>query len=522
MSNSITVSPNASSVIIGQRLTLNVILTSDTPMSSDVSIYVQNRNNINLLDESSSITLTEGGRIGSISLSLEVKPDISNGDSVSFYVVRSDTLQQFMVEYTAKKLDNDSLRLTFDLDTLHVPDSANIPPEGKIFSRVMATIKDEQGNRISGLPVSIYPNFPVNMEKVTFYAVDQKTQLTPYQFNNDKKIILTSNDHGRLIFYVYPEESKALVLSLYSKIDGVTNEIRSYNDLVIINKNSTNDDNKLSAPKIQGFDRGELTTGGQTTFLVAIPSYDDAQVGDLIHFLVQGTYGGYHYTIKDLDELNRYSIPLPYYMFPVSQDIGFSYTVIGSILGDTPRYSQALELTYTGDSWPKPTFYDACVVYSSLGTDNPSNIVEQADPVDCADIEQDSIINCNTIKKYKDNKNDSGLFIQITGTNDISDKTKPPLGGHVTLTLSITSNPRVLHHSFSGYIPSQPGADGTTAVTTIGIDHKWLTGCGKYENCQTGLITFTYSVTSNNQTAYSSTWKGRIDTIPSGAIDCGD
>ncbi|MDE1483608.1 hypothetical protein [Xenorhabdus bovienii] len=519
MSDTISVSlASGSSVIIGQNLTLTVTLTSDTQISSNTNVYVQNRKNINVLDYSD-IKIIGDGTTASLTIDLEVSRNLNSNDTIRFNILRTDTSESMGIQYTAKTLDLNSIKLYLDTDYLHLPKHENDSPTGN-FCRVMATIKDEQNSILPNVPVFISSDNPDYLELVDLYFFDQQTKINVEKSGNNKGFTLISNNNGRLIFYIYPKLPNPVVLNLYSIIDGVTGETPADKILSILSKDPADSRELLPAPKIDGFNGGDLNTGGSTTFYVEVPSYEDAQIGDVIHFLVDRADHHYVHTLQDLSKLGNYFIFLPFSMLPKGVACKFSYLVVHP--DNTKNYSEPLELTFTGESWPPATFYDACVVYSSLGTDNPNNIVEQADPVDCADIEQDSIINCNTIKKYKDNKNDSGLFIQITGTNDISDKTKPPLGGHITLTLSITSNPRVVHHSFSGYIPSQPGADGTTAVTTIGIDHKWLTGCGKYENCQTGLITFTYSVTSDNQTAYSSTWKGRIDTIPSGAIDCGD
>ncbi|AYA41765.1 hypothetical protein HZS38_15625 [Xenorhabdus nematophila] len=131
---------------------------------------------------------------------------------------------------------------------------------------------------------------------------------------------------------------------------------------------------------------------------------------------------------------------MPYYIFPVGEVANFYYKVVQPSSANS-LISDPLELTYTGESYPAPTYYDKCVVYSSFGVDD-SNIIDDFDNTDCVDIEMNNIVTCRNMSNYSNNQDDAGLFVKITGTNDPNDKTKPSLGAKIRLHLQISARYR--------------------------------------------------------------------------------
>lgn len=503
--------PSGSSVIIGQQLAITVTLTSDISISPKTDFYLSNNTAIIYID-SSNIKLGNG--FGLFIVNLQVSPEVNDGDSITFDIGSSDyNFPTIPIQYTARTLDHNSLILKWDSHYIQVPHNKNIPPKGK-FVRATAFVKDENQKSIPNLSVVISANSIFSLEKVNFYKSDNINKIDVLSFNNDNEMILNTDKKGRLILHVYPKESQALILSLYTEVYGVSGQIESEGGLQIIDKNTPDDNDKLAAPRIDGFNGGELNNEGQTTFLVKVEKYNDCRRGDVIHFSVNGKYNDYYYTVEDINNLGDYKIPLPYSIFPIDMTIEFAYTV--SHNNSNILYSKSLELTYSGEPWPAPTYYDKCVVYSSFGHDDQNNIIQEFPTTECIGFNENNVVNCYNISNYYKNKHSEGLFVLITGTNDPDDKTKPPLGSKIYLKLNITANYRSPHKTYPGKIPETPGPDGKTAVGVISIPYNILNGCGQYEDCHAGLIQFDYQATSDNGTIQAKSWKGRISTANEG------
>ncbi|MCP9266579.1 hypothetical protein M5U04_00305 [Xenorhabdus sp. XENO-1] len=519
MSSSVSISiPYGYSVIIGQRLNLNVTLTSSVSRSDNTYIKIINADNkITLLDSSRSDEVP-----GLFTLFLEISPDINDGDSINFelYISSNVAFPKKPVMYTGRTLKNDSLTLFYDKNTLEVPTQPNYPPsgnDGKSRTRVMAIVRDEKGNPIPKVFVFISSVNPKDIEKVNLYQSDNETKIEIKQNINDEGVFLSTDWYGNLVFYIYAKELQPVSLEFYTRIFGVTNEIPADNALNIVNDKPENPHDYLAAPGIEGYDNGgELTNHGQTSFLIDIPPYPGAQKGDMIKMRINNVSTIYEYPLLQLSELGNYSsFSMPYFAFTVGAVSTFSYVVFRQ--GRDTLYSRSLTLTYTGESWPEPVYYDKCVVYSSFGVNEPNNIIEEADPKDCEHATSHNTVNCKAISKSHD-LDDPALFVQITGTNDITDKTKPPLGSMVDLTLHIKSNPRTVTKTYSKQIPSVAGSDGQTATTTINIARKYVRDCHEFKDCTAGRIEFSYQVRSEN--THSQTWVGRIDTASTGEGDC--
>ncbi len=521
MNNDYDVSiPSGSSVIIGQRLVLDITLKSDSKIPIDSDVYLTNKKHINLLEKTHHYDEPE-----KFTLILEVDSSISNGEYVSFGIIIDSTLKfkQKNIIYYASNLDNDSLRIYYDQSYLEIPTEPNNPPDGnggKSRTRATAIIKDKQGTPISNLFAFISSAVPENLEKVKLYEFDNNTIIPIIKTPYGEGILLSTDHKGNLIFYIYAKEMQPVSLELYTQVFDVVDEIPAENNLNIIDNTPKNPNDYLPAPKIAGFDDGgELTTHAESSFLVNIQPYPGAQNGDVIIFSINNKKTRFDAIVGEVD-LGKFSISLPYNMFDdtVGSPCQFSYVVI-PVSGNT-LYSKPLTLTYTGESWPKPVYYDKCVVYSSFGYNDKNNIIQEADPDDCNNVTPHNIINCHAISNYKNNQKDYALFVQIKGTNNITDKTKPKLGSQIKLKLHIKSNPRTVAGTYYKPMPSipDPGGDGQTATIIIGIPKTDVSGCHQFTNCDAGLIQFSYQ-TDNG---HSQVWTGGIDTAPNGANDCPD
>ncbi|MDC9597581.1 hypothetical protein [Xenorhabdus anantnagensis] len=513
---------SGSSVIIGQRLVLDVTLKSDDPIPPGTDIYLTKRKYIKLLEKSSHY---DNPRM--FTLILEVDSDISNNAYVQFTLAVSSSItfpsRNFI--YSARTLNTDTLKVYYDQNYLEVPTQPNNPPNGnggKSRTRAMAIIKDKQDAPISHLFAFISAAAPENLEKVKIYEFDNLTRVTIKKNPFGEGILLSTDNQGRLIFYIYAKEMQPVDIDLYTQVFDVVDEIPAESTLNIIDNSPKNPDDYLSAPKIAGFENGgELTTHAESSFLVDIQPYPGAQNGDVMIFCINNKKTLFDSIVGEV-ELGKYSISLPYHMFDdtVGTSCQFSYLVVP--VNGTTLYSKPLTLTYTGESWPKPVYYDKCVVYSSFGYSDQNNIIQEADPDDCNNITPHNIINCHAISNYKNNSGSEALFVAIKVTNDITDKTKPQLGSEVTLKLHIKSNPRTITKSFpkKQQIPTQPdpGGDGKTATLIIGISKDDVAGCHQFTNCDAGLIQFSYQT----ENGHSKVWTGGIDTAPNGANDCPD
>ncbi|MDC9612756.1 hypothetical protein PSI19_02430 [Xenorhabdus khoisanae] len=524
MNNTIAFPPTNYSVIKGQILILNVNLTSDNPISPNTYIYLENRNNATLEYPIPNISLSSDKKTGTFTVQLRISSTVNSGDTINFDIVPSSDSGSFPslnnIQYTVRTLNHDSLHLNFDVTSLEVPTSENTPPSGKVFTRVSTLIKDENNRTIPYLTVLINTDDDRNLDKINIYASDKATQVEAQNFFYYKGIYLASDKNGRLAFYIYPKKDEALILNLNSQIFGVGGAEPSANTLNITHSDPAGVIHKLPPPEIEGFNGGELVNHGDTYFYVKIPHYLGARETDTIKFYVNSQDAGVDYPLATTTKLDNFSIPLPYYIFPVGEVTEFYYKIIHTNSANT-LISNPLELTYTGEPWPAPIYYDKCVVYSSFGAGDPSNLIEDFDNTDCVDIKYNNIVNCDNISNYSNNKDETGLFVQIIGSNDPNDKTKPPLGSKIRLHLQINAKYRTVDQWIDGSIPEQVGSDGVTAVGTIGIPYSYLTGCSEYENCHTGMIQITYYIDSNSKPSHTRAWKGRISTALAGTPpDC--
>ncbi|CDG19819.1 conserved protein of unknown function [Xenorhabdus poinarii G6] len=518
--NTVAFPPDNYSVIKGQILILNVTLTSDTAISPGSYIYLENKTNVTLESPIPNINLSENGTTGTFIIQLRISSTVNSGDTVSFDIVPSSSSGGFpsqKIKYTARTLNNDSLRLNFDRTSLDVPTSENTPPKG-ISTRVSTLIKDEKNNPIPYLAVLINTNDDNLLDKINIYEYDNHTPVNVQNFFYYKGIYLASDQHGRLSFYIYPKLDEALILSLNTQVFGVGGAEPSSDTLNITHNDPAGVTHKLPSPEIEGFNGGELVNHGDTKFLVKIPHYLGARENDTIRFYVNNHDAGVDYPLVDIDKLDKFSISLPYYIFPVGVVSEFYYKIVHTDSANI-LISNPLELTYTGEPWPAPVYYDKCVVYSSFGASDPSNIIDDFDNMDCVDIKYNNVVTCENISN--NGLNSTGLFVQITGTNDPNDMTKPPLGSKIRLHLKINARYRNVDKWFNGSIPDQPGSDGITAVGTIEIPYNYLTGCSEYENCHTGMIQFTYFIDNDDKSSHTKVWKGRISTaLPGTPPDC--
>ncbi|WP_340616846.1 hypothetical protein [Xenorhabdus entomophaga] len=154
-------------------------------------------------------------------------------------------------------------------------------------------------------------------------------------------------------------------------------------------------------------------------------------------------------------------------------------------------------------------------VYPSFGHSNENYIIKQSNPYDCTlPNVANEIINCRVVSNYSNNTYYEALFVEITGTDDPNDKTKPLIGSDVTLSLKIDSSNKKLEQVFYRKIPT----DGTSLI--IGIPITSVSGFNSFANVCPGRIIFSYEAIHENRNFTSHPWLGKIDTMPPIITEC--
>ncbi|CDG19505.1 hypothetical protein [Xenorhabdus doucetiae] len=495
---------SGSDVIIGQYLTLDITLTSDNVISPDANINITTISGIELQRNIPPITLYDGGKRGVVTVELYVDEGGLENSAVQFDIepnAEAVGFDKVSMLYYAQTVDVSSMQFNVGHDYIKVPTAINIPPNGHYYTKISTTLKNRDGKKsLSGTPVNIIDTRN-NFDKVDFYSSDKKEKLQVRRIGAKKGLIINTDSNGRLVFYVYAKQDSAVVLQLFSKISGVTPEIEAKKTLYIIDSEKTDPNYSLDAPIIPEENQGVLRSeGGSTTFSVVIPEYANAQYGDSIFFFINGLMVDQPFP-SEPEKLGTPFIQLPYDIF-LNPDtpVDFNYSVIKN---NADRFvSDSIQVKYVKDETPLNDVFDKCQVYSSAGVDDNNLVTE------------DKIIDCNIISNYKNNKDDAGLFVKITGTSDSSDTAKVPLGSEVTLYLHIVANKKKLDLPITVTMPSDVGSDNKTNTKIIGIYQTHLAGNGILDANDPGQIYFSYSIKKEGQLINSKVWQGSIDTKP--------
>ncbi|MDE1475249.1 hypothetical protein [Xenorhabdus bovienii] len=524
MSNSITVSvDDKSNVIVGQVLIIDIIFKSDSNMQANYQFELKNL--INATASNTCFSITNSDDNFSMTTELYIDKNISTGDIVSFDIVPNEYAVGFStktINYTAHEVDLDSLSFYFEKDVIPalVTDGDNIPPNGRSYTRASAIVKNKSGHPLPNVSMDIMGNYSVNLSKINVYYShndpDWAVPVGPIQEYGGQQIIpMVTDKDGKMDLYIYPTDKSQFVFDLKTSVSDTGIFVPSRNKVYIIDYPSNYAKPILAPPNILGFRHGQpVGDDNSSTFLVSIASYNNARPSDTILFYVDGVYSQQQVIINNVANLNSFFIRLPYTIFPVNKLANFSYLIVSS--NGNIQSSFELCVMYGGggkqslDSVTR--VYDACTVYSSLGSTIPINLVIQND-----------VVNYFTISNYMKNSGHDGLFVVITGTNDPTDKTKVPFGAEVTLNFRIESYKKSVYKTFTKTMPTQPDKGSKNAATLIiGIPYQDINDVESYPNGSAGRVYFDYQVNELGKITYGKTWEARIDTAPPLPIEDAD
>ncbi|MGJ0624478.1 hypothetical protein [Xenorhabdus bovienii] len=508
--------PNNTDLVIGQYFPLTITLTStlhDT-ISPDASISFSS--NINIECPSDKISLKRNKIDTSVAATvyLTVPSSTIEGAQIKFTVTASiPGVKPSNRQYTASTIDTESLSLTIENQYLDTPikDHNNGPSAGKkIFTKVYTRIINKKKKALSGVPVFITSNQLDKLKDFEIYASDNTTLLDLQIIGPYNGVLINSGNDGNVTFYLYPQKSLSVILDLVSLLPEVLGgQVAAKNTIYVVNSQPVDFAHSLSWPHIMGFTSGNLTAdAGLKNIYVAIDPYPEAASGDTILFFVNGNYTGYAFPIADpLHQLgSAFSFKLPYQIFGYGVSSSFSYVVIrplADMLASNP-----LLLTYMGGvpyepDQDVPRNYTRCIVHTSLGV-NPNNIIPNYGGVDYT-----------AIRKYPESK-DKGLFIEILGTNDLTEKNKVPVGTDVTLKVYVNSVNKNFVNSYTKAVPTT--ADPKTGLSLIiNIPYEVLVNVDPYTMSGLGSIEFDYEFSDGNKKQYGEIWQGEIETIPDDA-----
>ncbi|MDE1475251.1 hypothetical protein [Xenorhabdus bovienii] len=516
-SNPITVSVgDQSTVVIGQVLTVDIIFESNSNISINAGFDLKNL--VGIIPSDTKFSMPNGGKTLSVTTKLQISPNIKMGDPVSFDIVPNQSMVGFSkktIHYIAHDVNLQSLKLYFDPEviTALTTDGVNVPPS-KQYTQAIAIINDSQGNPLANVPIVIIGGNSPNLDKVKIFLSnkDPNTEVQTQKIYGDLAIVLNTDKEGKIEFYIYPIDKSEFVLDFQSQIMNVTGFEFSVNRAYILDSNQGSpfapDKETLAPPRILGY-TGDKLMGDETssTFSVAIGPYSPVRKNDIILFFVDGKYSYQQVTVKNIEDLDSFSIDLPYTIFPENKTVTFSYVVFTE--NKNMQYSVGTYVLYGGGGKNQPLdnvtrVYDMCTVYSSFGPSTSSNLVFPNDTV-----------NYFTISRYMNNKGHDGLFVVITGTNDPTDKTKVPFGSTVTLTLRIDSYKVPVYKTFTQTMPTKSDQGSkNTATLTFNIPYKDVSHIISYPNGSAGRIYFDYQVNELGKITYGKIWEAKIDTVP--------
>ncbi|CDG20817.1 hypothetical protein XPG1_1162 [Xenorhabdus poinarii G6] len=499
MSNIMTFSlPETGNLIIGQAFLFTVTLSSDEVIDSSSTISFFNNKNISIPIGDISVNLESDNKKATATVTLIVNNSIAENEEIHFSVKTSlSGIQQKKLQYLAKEIYPESLRLIVDNAFLSVPIPYDHSQIGTVSTKVHTVIKDKDGNPLSGIPIFIKSREFNQLKEVYIYTNDVRNKINIQNLSLYSGFSINSGDKGQVEFYISPIKSLSLVIDLSSIIRIPSDFAVSHSTVFIIF-----DDNKYNrqGPEVVTAIDGDLTSKGESKFWLDTAPCTAYDVDDFLLFNVNGEYK-YYVRGFDVIEDNQCLIKLPYFILEKNKLSNLSYIVMkGS--GNVIVKSYPVDVTYRGRT-NKPwtdvdRIYEPCKVYTSF------NDV----------IEQDGGINNQKISNHAKNPDDAGLFVTITGTNDNSDNTKVKLGSKVTLNLYINSRNNTVTQPFNGIMPYHPdNKDGKTAVLKFNIPYKLLNGHFAFP-FHDGMIYFDYQVGDDNDrwVTYGGIWSGHIVT----------
>lgn len=491
---------NNGNLIIGQSFLFTVTLLSDNNIDDDSTITFYNNKNITVPSDTITLTLDNDKKKAVATVTLTVSNTISENEKISFSVkTSSNGIQPQTLQYTARTIDSSSLELKVNNIFLTMPITFDDSQIGSISTKVNTTIRDNNGNVLSGVPVFIKNNDINDLEERYIYTDNKNIKIDIHKFGQYSGIFVNSNEKGQIEFNIAPKKSLSLIIQLSSIIPSSTDFIFSQNPIFVVVDNIK--DNRQPLEIITATD-GNLKSEGENKFWVDMSPCNDYEIGDFVLFFVNEEYKYYTRIIDEGEHRNPCLMKLPYAIFQKNELSLLSYLVIKPS-GTISAKSSPVDITYRGkpnNPWTDvDRIYEPCKVYTSF------NEV----------IEQDGGINNQKISNHVKNPDDAGLFVTITGTNDNSDNTKVKLGSKIILTLYINASNKTTKQVFNGDMPYQPDeAGGKTATLKFNIPYDLLNNNLAFPY-HDGEIFFDYQVGNDNDrdVTYGGIWSGHIVTF---------
>ncbi|CDG21936.1 protein of unknown function [Xenorhabdus poinarii G6] len=510
-----------SKIIIGQRLVLDISLSGGNNefSTTDTVTITPEGSWITILEGSTSTVNINASDKKSASVKkvlVKVNENKNNiGKQFSFKVTttnRGYDPQDF--KYNITDIDTGSIRLVMDKFYIKTPTIPNIPSKNNPNNTKVSTIiKDNKGNPIPNLKVTISPSDSVSLSKTIITDKDyQPIQINQVETSKHEQFILSTDHSGILSFFVFPQALSSAVFYLYSTVEGMNNSHQTEHPLFILNKDLDYLDDingYLEPPYILELDGGTLTPApDETVFHVNISMYNNAQQGDYLLFFVDGNQKGIYQRVAKLSDLGKYSYQLPYSIFPLSQETDLSYAIARPSL--IYSFSDGIAVTLNGNSDNKPQtglkrIYPAPEIYNSYGVSSPSNLVTP-----------NSIIDIDTISNFIAN---GGIALYVVVSADSTDANKLDPGDKATVTVYInSSNNGAVTIPYNITIPD--AATGkTTSNYTLELPVSLIGNNDSFSGDDEGTFYVEYYKISEGDKQYSKSWDGLIDTVRPGQID---
>ncbi|MBD2798350.1 hypothetical protein ID856_17865 [Xenorhabdus sp. 18] len=498
---------NNATLISGQQLKLNITLSGGTKdfTSTDI-ITITSTSNWIEFTTSPVTTVYPDFKSATAIVFVKISTDVALvGKTESFTVKTTNTGykgQDF--NYKISDIDLNTLILTSDKIYIETPPGANLPALSNL-NRVLisTTVKDISKNAIPNLSVNISVNDQTSLSKVKLMDIKGKNlPVSVDGFSGYQYINLITDSKGNLQFYIFPQESKSLLLKLYSSIDGFLTKHESKDPLFILDTLSAQFNAHPGAPDILQLDGDVLTpVENETSFNVKIPQYPQAKDTDYILFTVNGKILDTYTQVLNVANLGGYAYKLPYSALSMSdKESTFGYILARENMNIL--YSYEINFKYEWSS-SGPAVSERTLlyptVYSSYGL-KPENILPKND-----------IINYTTISQYMFNGG-TALYVEVEADSNDHFKVNP--GDSVTIRLQVNSSNRgKLNFEYLLQLPAVP-AGQTTSKGHIEISSdilRELGGAGEYGGSATLYIDYFKGTEGTGH--YSKKWQAYIDTV---------
>ncbi|MDE1496558.1 hypothetical protein KKJ25_16865 [Xenorhabdus bovienii] len=514
--NQITVSvKDKSDVVIGQNFLLDITLQSNNTLPESIKINFDIQYGLTL-NSISTPSLSPDKKNATAIVDLTVNNNLSP-DKIASYTVSATGIGSLNVSYTAKKINEPTIKFQANKLYLTTPMEDNTPGDGNDnYIIYRAILNDYRGQPIANTPVTILSKIDKEIDKKFTVTKDDDNDLGIIKsefYHNLIFITAYSDSKGEVSFRVYPNKGTAAVLELELSIMGVSENNKALTVYIILPR-PTDSYEWLPAPDIADLHGNKLiASGSRQTFNVIINKYSPMSDTDSVIFFNQY---GVVLPVEVIGDATKpdHSFQLYYDMFPLYQQSQFYY-VIAHTSGDS-MYSSVVDLTYTGggDNQPSDEFsrpLDPPVIYSSLARP----------PLDASDdeyiIQEYDIVNLDTIDDYRNNGG-IDLFIKIVGTSDLNSETKPKFGDKVFLVMYVNSSSKIINKSMPVTIKTVVGENTSTNI--IPIPHEMLVDIASYSDTgYPGVIYFEYYIDSEGIRTYSKDWQSQISTVSPGGGD---